>query len=254
MNKILNVWQCLASAELGGGELVAILLAASLNERGKTCGVFVPGEGPAQDEVKLRGLPHAKYPLRKCSSSRKFKALWGNILLFLCIRKHRCQILHFHSPFAYRSTNKALTYLNGVKTIAHVHLEYEKEGLTWALQNPPDVIVVCAKFLERYVRECLPEDKKISQKIVVLSNAVDMGKFYPGDCQTARTELGWSPNIPVVLMVADLAPHKGQKTVIKAIGELKKLNKNVHCWLVGRARSSSGAYHAELRSLVSQNK
>ncbi len=250
MDRVLNVWQCLASAELGGGEMVAIQLAVSLNDNNFRNGVLVPGRGVAHAEVLSRGIATESYPLNLCSDSSKPIAFLGNCIALYKLRKIKSDILHFHSPFVYRSVLMALSFSGGQKTIAHVHLEYEAEGLKWAFKCPPDVIVVCAKFLENHVRQCLPKTKQASQKIVVLSNAVDLSKFHPGDRPAAKAELGWDKKVPVVLMVADLAPHKGQKTAIKAVGLLKKSKRKVHCWLVGRARAGSEAYENELRNMV----
>ena len=55
----------------------------------------------------------------------------------------------------------------------------------------------------------------------------------------------------MVLMLANLAPHKGQATAIRAVQILKRRGIPVDCWLVGERRTDVGSYEAELRQLCS---
>lgn len=252
MSRCNNSWQVLASTELGGGELVALKLANSLNARGEKSAVLTAGDGPAQKYAEEEGIYYENYPLEQCSSKSYLRSLIGSIRSAKVFQKKRGDLLHFHSPFSYRPLCKILPLCKSGPTVVHIHLEYEKNGLSWALQYPPDVIVVCAKFLESYVRSCLPKDIRDSQRIEVLSNAVDLNKFYPAKRSQAKLELGLNSAEPIILMVADLAPHKGQRTLIKAMHQLKKEGILSKCWLVGRARAGAEAYEEELRSMVSK--
>jgi len=124
------------------------------------------------------------------------------------------------------------------------------DGLIWALRYPPDLIVTCAEFLTEQVRQALPEQYRRSQRIVAVPNAVDTEKFSPGDRFHAKNKVDARPDRPLVLMLANLAPHKGQYTAIKAVAEMKQRGTKVQCWLGGVDRSGNGTYERKLRELT----
>jgi glycosyltransferase involved in cell wall biosynthesis len=55
-----------------------------------------------------------------------------------------------------------------------------------------------------------------------------------------------------VLMLANLAPHKGQETAIRAVALLKKRGIDVNCWLAGIERGGATAYTQRLKQLIGQ--
>lgn len=251
MLKSKRIWQILSSPELGGGELVALKLAESLGDAGKKTGVISAGPGPAEDYAVDHGINYDSYPLGQCSSNSYIKSLVGNIRSAVMLAKKRGDLLHFHSPFVYRLLYKILRLFRCGPIVVHIHIEYQdKKALAWALQYPPDVIVVCAKFLETFIRDCLPPAYRENQRIEVLSNAVDLNVFYPEDRTLAKKKIGLDGNVPIILMVADLSPHKGQRTVVKALSQLKAKGISAKFWMVGRARAGCESYEAELRSMV----
>ena len=56
----------------------------------------------------------------------------------------------------------------------------------------------------------------------------------------------------LVLMVANLAPHKGQETVIRAMAILKKAKIDIACWFVGVQRHGAGDYTTRLQDLCNE--
>jgi len=53
-------------------------------------------------------------------------------------------------------------------------------------------------------------------------------------------------------MVANLAPHKGQETAIRATAILKKAGVDITCWLAGAERESGGSYTTRLQALCNE--
>jgi glycosyltransferase involved in cell wall biosynthesis len=88
--------------------------------------------------------------------------------------------------------------------------------------------------------------------VVVAVNAVDLKRFTPGDRPMAKSALGLAADRPFYVMAANLAPHKGQETAIRAIALLKARGHSPLLWLVGEERESGGVYTAHLRELVAQ--
>jgi glycosyltransferase involved in cell wall biosynthesis len=53
-------------------------------------------------------------------------------------------------------------------------------------------------------------------------------------------------------MLANLAPHKGQETAIRAVALLKRQGVDLTCWLAGVERGGGGAYTERLRALIAE--
>jgi glycosyltransferase involved in cell wall biosynthesis len=56
--------------------------------------------------------------------------------------------------------------------------------------------------------------------------------------------------MPLLMMVANLAPHKGQETAIRAVADLKRRGQRVNLWLVGSERIDGQGYLGHLQNLV----
>jgi glycosyltransferase involved in cell wall biosynthesis len=88
--------------------------------------------------------------------------------------------------------------------------------------------------------------------VTTVPNAIDLDRFVPGDRDAARARLGLATDRFVVLMLANLAPHKGQITLVRAIDELVRRGVPVEGWLVGEDRSADRQYEKDLRALVAE--
>jgi glycosyltransferase involved in cell wall biosynthesis len=77
-------------------------------------------------------------------------------------------------------------------------------------------------------------------RIVPVINAVDTGRYVPGDRAEAKRQMGVSADTPVFLMAANLAPHKGQETAIRAVARLLGQGHRPQLWLVGEEREKAG--------------
>jgi glycosyltransferase involved in cell wall biosynthesis len=136
--------------------------------------------------------------------------------------------------------------------IVHVHLRETEEGLCWAFKRPPDVIVTCARTLNESVRRALPKRYQEHQRIISLPNAIDVERFCPGNQAVAKEHVGAPHDIPLVLMVANLALHKGQETAIRATAMLKKAGVEITCWFAGIEREDEGQYMSRLQALCNE--
>jgi glycosyltransferase involved in cell wall biosynthesis len=131
-------------------------------------------------------------------------------------------------------------------------LEEGEAGLRWAFKIVPEMIVCCARFLTEQVRRALPEKAAASTRIVAAPNAVDTEKFAPGDKVAAKAKVGAPLDRPLALMLANLSPHKGQATAIRAVALLKQRGVYVACWLAGVERDGSGTYTAKLTAMIQE--
>jgi glycosyltransferase involved in cell wall biosynthesis len=133
--------------------------------------------------------------------------------------------------------------------VVHVHLDEDEEGLCWAFQTPPDLIITCARFLEGHVRRTLPERYQDRQRIIAVSNPVDTQLFHPGDRHAAKRHVEAPIDVPLALMLANLAPHKGQETAIKVMAALKQAGVQAILWLAGDERGGERQYTTLLYKL-----
>jgi glycosyltransferase involved in cell wall biosynthesis len=84
-------------------------------------------------------------------------------------------------------------------------------------------------------------------------NAVDTERFTPADDrQAARKKVGAPPATPLILMLANLSPHKGQETAVRAVAELKRQGVDVVCWLAGEERGGTSVFTEQLRRLIEE--
>ena len=243
--------QMLVSKELGGAGVVALHLANFLRSRSQESHVWIPGAGPALHRAEELNLPCHTYKPTNIFSPSKIKAIIANWQVARNLHRHIPGIIHIHSPFSYRALRLAAMF-SGLKCVVHVQLEEDEEGLRWAFKNPPDLIITCAQFLLEYVQRTLPEQYQERQRIAAVSNPVNTEQFYPGDRVAAKRRVGAPAGTPLVLMLANLAPHKGQETAIRASAILKKAGVNIVVWLAGIERGGGERYTTYLRSLASE--
>jgi glycosyltransferase involved in cell wall biosynthesis len=240
--------QVLASHELGGAGLIALGLASELQGHSQLSHVWIPKKGPAQRKAQALGLPVHTYSPANIFSDSKFRVVASNVRIWRQLRLSGRGIFHIHSPFSYRELRVVLK-LSRLKSVVHIHLDEDEESLRWALRTPPDMIITCARFLEGYVRRTLPERYQDRQRIIAISNPVDTQLFHPGDRHAAKRHVGAPIDIPLALMLANLAPHKGQETAIKAMAALKKAGVKAMLWLAGVERGGERHYTALLSNL-----
>lgn len=197
-------------------------------------------------------LPTGDYPPHLLGSGKLQSALanwkFGNIL-----RRQGPGIVHLHSVVQYGALQLGLR-LSGLKRVVHVQIEEDPQGLCWAFKHPPDVIITCARYLVDHVRRSLAEKYQECQRIVAVPNSVDTEEFFPADKEAAKQRTGAASAVPLILVLANLAPHKGQETAIRAVAALKDRGVKIACWLAGVERGGEGAYTARLRGLISELK
>jgi glycosyltransferase involved in cell wall biosynthesis len=241
--------QFLISHEIGGAALVGLNVAEHLQQSKQRCQVWLPGPGPAARAAAEIGLSTTRYHAPALLSPWKARAGLGNWRLARRLRRYGPGLIHIHSPFHYAAVRWALKWA-GLKRVLHIHLDFGMEGLRWALHTPPELIVTCARSLVDSVRRALPPGLQEHQRVEAVPNAVDTGRFAPGDKLAAKLHVAAPLDRPLVLMLANLAPHKGQETAIRAVALLKQRGIDVTCWLAGLERGGEEAFTGRLRAMI----
>ncbi len=243
--------QVLVSTELGGGALTALHLAHHQRALGQDCRAWIPGAGPAWDEAARLGLPCHGFNLAGAQAKSRIRAALANWSVARRLRQGGPGLVHVHSPLHYGALWRGLRRC-GLARAVHVQIEEDATGLRWALRCAPELIVTCAEFLVEPVRRALPEEAQGRTRVVAVPNAVDTERFTPGPKDEAKRRLGAPADRPLAVMLANLSPHKGQETAVRAVALLKQRGVDVNCWLAGVERGGAGAYTARLRSLIAE--
>lgn len=243
--------QILVSRDLGGAGLIALHLARHIREQGQESCTWIPNEGAASAEADRMGLPWSVYDAASLLSKSGVRAGIANWKLGRQLRKSGTRIVHVHSPLHYGALRRGLRS-SALKRVVHVHIESGEDGLRWAFKDPPELIVPCARFLVSSIERCLPEKALGRTRIVPVCNAVDIQRFTPGPKEEAKQRVGAPIGRPLALILANLSPHKGQETAIRAVALLKQRRVDVTCWLAGIERGGATAYTSRLRELIAE--
>jgi glycosyltransferase involved in cell wall biosynthesis len=241
--------QVLVSPRIGGAAVVAMRLADMGRRTGVPTRAWVPGRGPASEALDRAGVPWHQYDLRAMRQST-VSQLWSCLKMASALIRHGRPVVHVHNPVVYRVLRPALAAA-GVKVVVHFHLEPEPGEVEWTLAHPPDHVVVCARYIGDRVRQGLA-DRAGTLPITAVPNAIDLDRYTPGAAAEARARIGLPTDNFVVLVMANLAPHKGQATAIRAVHALRARGVPVECWLAGEDRSGAGACERSLRSLCAE--
>jgi glycosyltransferase involved in cell wall biosynthesis len=244
----MHVHQFLVSRDFGGAALIAVNLGRWLQQRGNAVQFWVPGAGPATQNVEEAGLPWRGYDLDRVRDGN-YRRLWTWAALALKL-KGKGGLVHVHTPGVYRLLLPALR-LAGLRTVVHVQIDTDPEELRWAFRQPPDLIITCARYMEEPIRQALGETGD-RLRIEAVPNCVDTERFCPGDRAEAKQRVGAPADRPLALMMANLAPHKGQETAIRTVAELKARGTAIECWLAGAERGGRQEYQARLRALAAE--
>jgi glycosyltransferase involved in cell wall biosynthesis len=243
--------QMLTAKSFGGANRIALNLTAALRDRGKQSYVWIPGDGPAKAKAEEMGVTWRLYDPTRALASSMLRSTVSNWTIARQLYSYRPGLIHVHDPRFYRALLPALK-VSRLKTVVHVQLEEAQTSLRWALKDPPQVIITCARFLVDQVRNALPEHLQRSQTVVAVPNAVDTDQFHPGDKDSAKQKVGAPRNIPLILLLANLAPHKGHETGIRAAAILKEKGVNAWLWFAGIERGDSLEYTERLKTLCGE--
>ena len=243
------IQQVLVSPLVGGATVVAIRLAASAQRLGIGTLAWVPGSGPATEALDREEVTWRTYALDAMRRGTARHLLACTRMLPGLVRTQR-PVVHVHNPVVYRFIRPALVAARA-RTVVHFQIEPSAEEIEWTLRFPPDHVVACARYIAAKIIQVLGP-KRRGLPVSAVPNAVDIDRFMPGSATTARDRVGLPTDRFVALMIANLAPHKGHATAVRAVQLLKVRGIPIECWLVGEDRSEGRDYERELRSLCSQ--
>ena len=181
-----------------------------------------------------------------------FMAL-GSLPTLLRLQKHFHFNLidaHFAYPDGYAATllgrwlNTPVTITLRGTELRHANDPALCRRLVTALTRAAQVFSVSDSLKRHAVSLGIPADK-----ILVVGNGVDTGKFFPMDKHEARSKLHIPLDAPVLISVGGLVKRKGFHRVIDCLPALRQRFPGIHYLIVG-GPSPEGDMRAELEAQV----
>ena len=241
------IHQVLVSPRVGGAAILAIGLAAAARARGAQSCAWVPGIGPASDALDRAAVPWRTYSLEwlKRGGLSQIGALSAFGARLLAARH---PIVHVHGPLVYGLLSPALSAI-GARAIVQFHIDPTEDEILWALRRPPAAVGTCSRHIAELIRSV---NDRAGRRIPVIPmpNAIDLDRYPRTNRAEAKERVGAPSDRPLMLMLANLAEHKGQLTAVRAVRALADRNVAVECWLAGEERTGTQAFTATLHALV----
>jgi len=228
--------------------MVAIDLASTLVENFDGMLVWTPGIGASYNEATNRQLATTSVPYLRILSDSPLSRFQSMLKTWIALQRVKPAVVHAHSPYAYRSLSHYQKIVP-FRSIVHIHIETDPETLRWCFKIPPDLVIACAEFLVPSIDKALRMAGARKTKIVVCQNSVETTRFIPGDRSIARNKLAIKHDALVLLMLANLSPHKGQATIIQAVRHLRDQGHPAAFYMAGVEREGTG-YKEELEVLA----
>jgi glycosyltransferase involved in cell wall biosynthesis len=170
--------------------------------------------------------------------------------------ENRIDLLHTHSykPNLYGRLAGLLCRYTGLKMIAHYHNQYDNKwekdgGLIYdrTLAHASDALIACSGSVAEHVAERIGV---APQRVDVILNGVEAGRFAAADRLQARAALGLPPDVPAIGCVGRISEQKGQEEFIRAATLVRREFPSAIFLVVGSADDDK--LLARMQALVAQ--
>lgn len=220
--------------------------------------IVLAPEGRLAEELRARGVRHQ--PIRGTAGSLKLHPAHTPLALAELIRsgaalrgavgRARPDVLHLNSERAAliaimagrRSLPPAVVQIHDCLPPSRAALAVRRAAAATA-----SVVVANSRYTARRFL-----DGGVRARVEVVYNPIDLGRFDPAriDRDEARARLGLPAGAPVLGVVAQLTPWKGQDTAVRALAAVRRRHPDALLLLVGEAKFVSRATRFDNRSYV----
>lgn len=219
MSQRIRVLEVLASGAVGGGATHLRALAVGLDPGRFDLRVAVSDDGPLAADLEALGLAVERLPMTHAINPGAVLRLAG------LLRRHACQLVHFHGTRAGASAAPAAA-LMGVPGLYTVHgwsfhsrpsrlMEGAARGIEAAIARMSRR-VVCVSHADR--RRGIAAGVLDAHASVVIPNGIDPGRFAPDAAARARIRQEWGvrPEETLFGTCGRLTRQKDQATFLAA--------------------------------------
>jgi glycosyltransferase involved in cell wall biosynthesis len=224
-----------------GGEQQTLYLLEGLKARNITCHLVCQSGSPMQAKAGQAGVDI--FPI----AMRGEADLLAGYRIRKLIRKYNYSIIHSHTSHAH-----TLAYLASIGTAVRRlvtrrvdfsifrHSFLHLSGLKYRFMADGYIAI------SNRVKAVLVDDGISDRRIFVVHSGIDPERFKQASGDHLRSEFDIKDNQKIVINVAHLADHKGQKYLIRAIPHVLAKLPNTRFFIVGR-----GGLMDELQALAS---
>jgi glycosyltransferase involved in cell wall biosynthesis len=117
-------------------------------------------------------------------------------------------------------------------------------GIIIKILNSADATITCSDNNVRYLKKL----ERREDKIFVINNGFDKGKFFIQDKSLVRKRLEIDRNRKICLSVGNLEKVKNHEDLILAMKRVIERNKDTDCYIIG-----DGSQHRNLEKLIEEN-
>ena len=223
-----------------GGEQQTLYLIRSLIEQQIVCHLVCQPDSPMAQKALDAGVE--VFPL----AMRGEFDLPASLRIRKLIDRHGYDILHSHTSHAH---SMAFFASLGRKTC---RLVTRRVDFSIIRNRFVPVNVVKYRFMADYyiaishkIKQVMVDDGIAAERIFVVHSGIDLQRFDRADGRHLVDEFDLKPGSPVVINVAHLAGHKGQKYLVQAIPQVLESIPDVRFFIIGK-----GELMSELKALA----
>ncbi len=221
----LHIAHVTGESGFSGGEVQVFLLMEGLRARGHANLLVCPPGSAAEREARQRGFPV------ECVAMRNDLSLFATRRIAAALRRHSPALVHCHTGRANWLGGLAACWAR-VPALSTRRMDRRvKRGprTRWLYRHLLRRVAAISPAVERRLREAGVD----AQQIRVIWSAVDPAKLQPSASrESVRAQLGAAPDLPCVLVAANLVHRKGVDVLLAACAQLAP---RVHhtLWIAG---------------------
>jgi glycosyltransferase involved in cell wall biosynthesis len=251
---------------IGGAELGMLVVMKALRNSGVEPYVVMHGSGHFAKLLRREGIEfevvQLSEPITRLSRNRPM--VWQSMAIAFEIgrltaavrrvaQRWKIDVLHVHHPYGYVVCGLASKWM-GIPCIWHIHEGWERSATSKMLE-------IAGRLLADHVVTIAPYEHStvvaLTDRVphTMIENAFDFEELRRSRTRPrsdVRAEFGVGPSEVLVGYVSHLAPYKGQRTFVRALGRLAKGGSVFKAIIVGGPRKSCEWFQDELRAEVDE--
>jgi L-malate glycosyltransferase len=232
------------TGQVSGAERVLLMILARLDQRRFDSLMICPERGPLQSMVTSLGVPVQTLPGLEARFTWRLDRLLRYLgSFFLVIRQLRRRVIRLKPDLIHANSIRAglvataATLGLGTKVVWHLHDLLPRHPLSTGVRV---FAILCARTRMIAVSRAVAENfggafSGLKNRITVILNAIDMERFQPDQiaCEQVCDELKLGQRQPVIGIVGQLTPRKGQLELIRAFAKVVEESSKAVLLVVG---------------------
>lgn len=226
----------------GGGEVHVALLCKELRNNGQDIVLACRPESPIDKKFRDMQFSVLNLPLKGAAD------LYSSFCLANYCRTNGIQILHIHLGRDYWLAFFTKMLYKDLKVVFTRHLLFpiKKNIFHEMMYRTADMVIAVSKAVEKVIAN---SGFVGSDKLTTIYNGISIGKFANAPQGCLRHELELDTTTPIIGIIGQISPHKGQDVFIRSIPSIVKKIPNSKFIIVGDD-FRQGAYVQELKALA----